>query len=57
VAGGLGQLLTQGRELLDPAQVMGVMVCIVAIGIAVDQVLFRLLELRVRRRWGLVEAG
>lgn len=56
VAGGLGQLLTQGRELLDTAQVMGVMVCIVAIGIAVDQVLFRLVELRVRRRWGLVEA-
>ncbi len=57
VAGGLGQLLTQGRELLDPAQVLGVMVCIVAIGLAVDQGLFRLLELRVRRRWGLAEAG
>lgn len=57
VAGGLGQLLTQGRELLDVAQVMGVMVCIVAIGLAVDQGLFRFLELRVRRRWGLAEAG
>ncbi len=56
VAGGLGQLLSQGRELLDAAQVMGAMVSIVAIGVAVDQVLFRLLELRVRRRWGLVEA-
>jgi NitT/TauT family transport system permease protein len=56
VAGGMGQLLTQGRELLDAAQVMGVMVCIVAIGLAVDQGLFRLLERRVRRRWGLVEA-
>jgi NitT/TauT family transport system permease protein len=56
VAGGLGQLLAQGRELLDAAQVMGTMVSIVAIGVAVDQVLFRLLELRVRRRWGLVEA-
>ncbi len=56
VAGGLGQLLSQGRELLDAAQVMGVMICIVAIGIAVDQVVFRLLELRVRRRWGLAEA-
>ena len=55
VAGGLGQLLAQGRELLDAAQVMGAMVSIVAIGVAVDQVLFRLLELRVRRRWGLVE--
>jgi NitT/TauT family transport system permease protein len=56
VAGGLGQLLAQGRELLDPAQVMGVMAVIVAIGVAVDQVLFRFVELRVRRRWGLLEA-
>ena len=39
VAGGLGQLLSPGRELLDAAQVMGVMVSIVAIGVAVDQVL------------------
>jgi NitT/TauT family transport system permease protein len=57
VAGGLGQLLQAGRELLDAAQVMGVMACIVAIGVAVDQVLFRFLELRVRRRWGLLEAA
>ena len=56
VAGGLGQLLAQGRELLDPAQVMGAMVSIVVIGVAVDQVVFRVLELRVRRRWGLAEA-
>jgi NitT/TauT family transport system permease protein len=55
VAGGLGQLLQAGRELLDAAQVMGVMVAIVAVGVAVDQGLFRLLELRVRRRWGLTE--
>jgi NitT/TauT family transport system permease protein len=56
VAGGLGQLLQAGRELLDAAQVMAVMIAIVAIGVAVDQLLFRVLELRVRRRWGLVEA-
>ncbi len=56
VAGGLGQLLQAGREVLDPAQVMGVMVAIVAIGVAVDRVVFRALELRVRRRWGLAEA-
>jgi NitT/TauT family transport system permease protein len=56
VAGGLGQLLQNGRELLDAAQVMGVMAAIVAIGMAVDRVLFRVLELRVRRRWGLLEA-
>ncbi len=56
VAGGLGQLLAQGRELLDPAQVMGAMVSIVVIGVAVDQVIFRTLEARIRRRWGLAEA-
>jgi NitT/TauT family transport system permease protein len=55
VAGGLGQLLQAGREILDAAQVMGVMAAIVAIGMAVDRVLFRILELRVRRRWGLLE--
>jgi NitT/TauT family transport system permease protein len=57
VAGGLGQLLQTGREVLDAAQVMGVMVAIVAIGVAVDRVLFRTLELRVRRRWGLAEGA
>jgi NitT/TauT family transport system permease protein len=56
VAGGLGQLLQQGRELLDVAQVMAVMIAIVAVGSVVDQVLFRLFEVRVRRRWGLAEA-
>ena len=56
VAGGLGQLLQAGRELLDAAQVMAVMVAIVAVGTAVDRVLFRAVELRVRRRWGLAEA-
>jgi ABC-type nitrate/sulfonate/bicarbonate transport system permease component/ABC-type nitrate/sulfonate/bicarbonate transport system substrate-binding protein len=55
VAGGLGQLLQAGRELLDPALVMGVMAAIVAIGVAIDHVLFRIVELRVRRRWGLGE--
>ena len=53
VAGGLGQLLQQGRELLDVPQVMAVMLAIVAVGAVVDQVLFRIVEVRVRRRWGL----
>jgi NitT/TauT family transport system permease protein len=56
VAGGLGQLLQQGRELLDVPQVMAVMLAIVAVGSVVDQILFRLIEVRVRRRWGLAEA-
>lgn len=54
VAGGLGQLLTTGRELMDVAQVMAVMVAIVIIGVVADRLLFQSVELRVRRRWGLV---
>jgi sulfonate transport system permease protein len=55
VAGGLGQLLQEGRELRDVAQVVAVMIAIVAVGSIVDQVFFRSFELRVRRRWGLAE--
>src|ERR671926_21014 len=55
VAGGLGQLLQQGRELLDVPQVIAVMLAIVGVGAVVDQVLFRIVEGRVRRRWGLAD--
>jgi NitT/TauT family transport system permease protein len=57
VSGGLGQLLQAGRELLDPALVMAVMVAIVVIGTTVDRAFFRILEVKVRRRWGLLEAA
>lgn len=57
VSGGLGQLLTAGRELLDVAQVMAVMLAIIAVGVVIDRVLFQTVEARVRRRWGLVEGG
>ncbi|QSQ11921.1 ABC transporter permease [Myxococcus landrumensis] len=53
VSGGLGQLLTVGRELMDVPQVMAVMVAIILIGITVDRVLFQTVEGRLRRRWGL----
>ncbi|WP_164010720.1 ABC transporter permease [Pyxidicoccus trucidator] len=53
VSGGLGQLLTVGRELMDVSQVMAVMVAIILIGITVDRVLFQTVEGRLRRRWGL----
>ena len=57
VSGGLGQQLTTGRELLDVAQVMAVMVAIVVVGMTIDRWVFGLLEAHVRRRWGLVETG
>ncbi|HVE85421.1 MAG TPA: ABC transporter permease [Myxococcales bacterium] len=53
VSGGLGQLLTTARELLDVARVMAVMVAIVVIGVVMDRVIFQAVEVRVRRRWGL----
>jgi NitT/TauT family transport system permease protein len=56
VSGGLGQLLTVGRDLLDVPQVMAVMLAIIAVGMVVDRVFFSTLELKVRRRWGLVAA-
>jgi NitT/TauT family transport system permease protein len=50
---GLGHLLTMGRELNDMAQVIAVMVIIVAIGLLVDFILFAPAERRIRERWGL----
>lgn len=56
VSGGLGQLLQTGRELMDIPQVVGVMVSIILIGVLIDHALFRTVELRVRRRWGVAVA-
>ncbi len=55
ISAGLGQLLMFGRELNDIAQVLGVIVVIVLLGLAVDVMIFRNLEIHVRRRWGLSE--
>lgn len=48
----LGHLLQVGRDLNDVAQVMGIMLVIVAIGIAVDRLIFGRLESWVGERWG-----
>ena len=50
---GLGQVLTLGRELNDMAQVIAVMLVIIAIGLSADYAFFRPLEGRIRKRWGL----
>jgi NitT/TauT family transport system permease protein len=54
VSGGLGQLLMMGRELMEISQVMAVMVTIILVGITIDRLVFQTVELRVRRRWGMV---
>lgn len=53
-AGGLGQLLMHGRELLNVPQVMAVMATIMIVGVLVDRVVFQTVENKVRTRWGLV---
>jgi NitT/TauT family transport system permease protein len=52
VSGGLGQVLEFGRELHDMATVIGVMVVIVALGLACDHLLFGRIERRMRQLWG-----
>jgi NitT/TauT family transport system permease protein len=54
---GLGQLLMMGRELNDMAQVEAVMLVIIALGLAVDHLVFGRLERAVRRRWGFAGTG
>jgi NitT/TauT family transport system permease protein len=51
----LGNLLQSGRDLNDAAQVMAVMLVIIAVGVAVDQTIFAPAERRVRLRWGLTQ--
>lgn len=50
---GLGQTLIEGRNLADINQVMLVMIVIVLIGILIDQVIFRKLEIHVYRKRGI----
>ena len=53
---GLGHLLTMGRELNDISQIIAVKIIIIIIGIAVDRLIFKKLEDRIRERWGLLNA-
>ena len=50
---GLGHLLNMGRELNDMAQVLAVIIVIIAIGLLADKLVFGTIEQRVRARWGL----
>ncbi len=54
---GLGQLLMMGRDLNDMSQVIAVMVLIIAIGYVVDGLVFRTVERRLQRKWGVEEAA
>jgi NitT/TauT family transport system permease protein len=54
---GLGFLLYAGRELNDAAQVIGIMLVTVLIGLTLDRLLFAAVERRVRVRWGFAPAA
>jgi NitT/TauT family transport system permease protein len=56
-AGGIGQLLQAARAERDAARLLALMAVIVAIGVAVDRGVFRIVEVRVRRRWGFAESA
>lgn len=53
VSQSLGHLLSVGRDLNDISLVIGIMLVIVAIGVAVDRLLFGRVEGWVNERWGL----
>lgn len=52
-ANGLGLQLNYGNDNNDIAQVIGIMIVIVAIGLLVDKILFSPWENMLRKRWGL----
>ena len=49
---GLGQLLNAGRNEHNMAQVVGVMVAIMLVGLLADKILFGPCERYLRQRWG-----
>ena len=53
VSGGLGQMLTMGRELHDMPLVLAVMVVIIALGLGVERLLFGRIEAALHDRWGM----
>lgn len=54
---GLGQLLMMGRDLNDMSQVIAVMILIIVIGYVVDGLVFKNLERRLQRKWGIAPAA
>jgi NitT/TauT family transport system permease protein len=54
---GLGRLLHFGREFHAMDQVLGVMLCIIVVGLVVDRILFSPFERFLHRRWGTGVVG
>lgn len=54
---GLGHLLGMGRELADAAQVVAIILTILAMGMLVDRLIFARSERNLRKRWGFEAAA
>jgi len=54
---GLGHVLQEGRNLGDMGRIVAAMIVILAIGLLVENLLFRPAESRLHRRWGLAAAS
>jgi NitT/TauT family transport system permease protein len=50
---GLGFLLNVGRQLNDVSQVIAIMLVIMGIGIIAEGLIFKKIEDKVMKRWGL----
>lgn len=53
---GLGALLMAGRELNDVAQLVSIVLVIMAVGWTIDRLVFAQVEESIRKRWGLSAA-
>jgi NitT/TauT family transport system permease protein len=53
---GLGQVLMMGRDLNDMSAVIAVMILIITIGYVVNGLVFKSVESRLHRRWGLMSS-
>jgi len=49
----LGNLLETARDLNDASQVVAVMLVIIALGVAIDSLIFAPVERHLREQWGL----
>lgn len=52
---GLGFLLDAGRQNFDAPQVVGIMLVTIAFGLILDRFLFGIIEIHLRRKWGLAK--
>lgn len=50
---GIGHVLTTGRDLNDMAMVLGTISIILVLGLLVDRIAFRPIEMFIARRWGV----